>query len=156
MTALMAAIKLAIFGVQDRSMCALHFVEVNFIPTKRIHFGILLMFIKMPTNMWLLMSLRDGDILNCISITNNRNVAFDTLVEHMEQDQTDNRWYKIVSFQSDRTISVGDDAWIVIKNTEEEGFSRVVVVGIYDQYETIPEQIRDNDDDYIVDGMKVV
>lgn len=106
--------------------------------------------------MWLVMSLRDGDILNCIAITNTRNVAFDTLVERVEQDQTDNRWYKIVNFQSERTIHVGDDAWIAIKNTEEEGFSRVVVVGIYDQYETIPEQIRDNDDDYIVDGMKVV
>ena len=77
----------------------------------------------------------------------------DMLASIAENDDKKNFWYKMVHFEADGVFYQNDVVYIVV--TCNEG-NKLEIVGIHDQYEMIPDQIRQNELDYWIDDLEVV
>jgi hypothetical protein len=105
------------------------------------------------THFWMVFTLEEGDILNCRIMSINKDTAMDTLAGVAENDDKKNLWYKLVHFEADGVFYTEDTGYVVLKIKDD---GRIDVVGVYDQYEMIPEQIRDNELDYWIDDLEIV
>lgn len=105
------------------------------------------------THLWMVLTLEEGDILNCRILTLNKDTALDTLAGVAENDNKNTLWYKLIHFEADGVFYSEDTTYIVIK-IEDDG--RIEVLGIYDQYEMIPEQIRHNELAYWIEDLEVI
>jgi hypothetical protein len=106
------------------------------------------------TELWMLFTATDMDILNCRAMSLSKDVVLDTMLSFAENDDSNNTWYKIIHYQADGVFYPGDIAHFVIKFNEET--ASIDVCGIYDQYEMIPDQILDNDLDYWIEDIEIL
>jgi hypothetical protein len=102
------------------------------------------------TNIWFVFSLNEGDILNCCICTTNKDAAVDHLVSLIENDKTHSTWYKLIHYETDGVFYPGDNIYVVLKLDDE---CRIEIICVKDQYETIDEQIRNNEYDYWIEDM---
>lgn len=111
---------------------------------------------RMPvhtTELWMFFTATDMDILNCRALCLSKDIVLDKMLSFAENDDSNHTWYKIIHYQADGVFYPGDIAHVVIKFNEEN--ASIDVCGIYDQYEMIPDQIRDNDLDYWIEDIGV-
>lgn len=97
----------------------------------------------------------DFDILNCRIITLNKDRALDMLMTIAENDDSPGLWYKLVRFESNNLLREGDTVYIAARLSGDD-CSKLEIHEIYDQYEMIPDQIRQNDLDYWIEDMELV
>jgi hypothetical protein len=79
--------------------------------------------------------------------------AIDRLVSIAENDEDSKVFYKLVHYESDKVFYPEDVGYIVVKFNEDN--NELHVVGVYDQYEMIPQQFRE-DEDYWIDNIDIV
>lgn len=106
------------------------------------------------THLWMVFTMEDDDILNCRILTLNKDTALDMIASIAENDDKPNFWYKLVHYEADGVFYADDPGYIVVKVDDDN--NKLEIVGIYDQYEMIPEQIRQEELDYWIDDLEIV
>jgi hypothetical protein len=112
------------------------------------------------TTLWLLLTLADGDILNVRTLTSNRMVAIESMVNNAENDiEERNTWYKLMRYDyfGDAAVGAGSTLWVVFDLTAETAVTEdLKLVGIYAREDDIPQSVHDNDDDFWIDDVTLV
>jgi len=111
------------------------------------------------TTLWLLLTLADGDILNVRTMTSNRMVALESMVNNAENDIDErNVWYKLMRYDYfGDAVGAGSTLWVVLDLTAETAVTEdLKIVGIYATQDDIPQSVADNDDDFWMDDITLV
>ena len=111
------------------------------------------------TTLWFLITLGDGDILNVRTLTSNRMVALESMVNNAENDIEDrNKWYKLMRYDYfGEAVGAGSTLWVVFDLVAESAvLEDLKLVGVYASEDDIPQSVHDNDDDYWIDDVTLV
>jgi hypothetical protein len=111
------------------------------------------------TTLWLLLTLADGDILNVRTMTSNRMVALESMVNNAENDIEDrNIWYKLMRYDYfGDAVHGGSTLWVVFDLAAEDAVHEdLKLVGIYASHSEIPDSVNDHEDDFWIDDITVV
>ena len=111
------------------------------------------------TTLWLLLTLADGDILNVRTMSSNRMVAIESMVNNAENDIDErNVWYKLMRFDYfGDAVSAGSNLWVVFDLTEETAVTDdLKLVGIYASQSEMPDFVNEHEDDYWIDDITLV
>jgi hypothetical protein len=100
---------------------------------------------------WLVFRVKDGDILNCLIATTNRDTARQRLLDVSENDiDEDDAWYRLARYDY---LSVLPNKLHIAVRWTESIMTRLEIESIADQYEMLPQHVTDNEDDFWIDDI---
>lgn len=111
------------------------------------------------TTLWFLLTLAEGDILNVRTLTSNRMVAIESMVNNAENDiEEGNKWYKLMRYDYfGDAVAGGTTLWVVFDLTAEDAVHEDLrIQGVYASQSEIPDTVNDRVDDFWIEDITVV
>jgi hypothetical protein len=103
------------------------------------------------TYVWLVVSIQQGDITHIRNAFLDKDTAMDELIDHINNNiRREDVWFKLVLFEARRVLNRGTTLYVVVDTFDDAPDFKVF--DIYDQYEAIPEEVR-NDNDYWIEDI---